>query len=88
MENQVKFDERNIEMDKYNMPINFSLDEIVRDVTEGPGFFVIKNMFSEEDLKLAQDKVLSQLRVNQDINGKDFKHSLVDQNNYSGLLWV
>jgi len=46
-----------VDMHDYLRPVNFDLQEIVNEITNGKGFFVLKQVFSNKDVKIARSVV-------------------------------
>ncbi|XP_059078334.1 uncharacterized protein LOC131876844 [Tigriopus californicus] len=75
-----------VNMNDYQVPVGFDLEEAVYNLTDGPGYYVIKQAFSEEDLQLARDRVLFNTnpyknRTNS-LEPNEERH-----NNYKGMSW-
>ena len=53
-----RFHEDDVDMDKFLYPTShYNLDEAVKEITEGSGYYVLKGLFSEQDVSMAVDKV-------------------------------
>ena len=50
-------DEKDAFNGDYNIPPEFDLEDAAKAVTEGSGYYLVKGMFSQEDVKLARDTV-------------------------------
>ncbi len=46
-----------IEMDDFLEPVDFSLDDAVKEITEGSGYYLMKGMFTQKDVDLAKERV-------------------------------
>ena len=42
LQTQLNYDDEDVEMNKYTRPTNYNLDEVVREVTAGSGYFLIR----------------------------------------------
>jgi len=51
------FDSPDVDMDDYQMPLNYDLDKAVEAIKNGDGFFLLKKMFSKKDVQIARSAV-------------------------------
>eukprot|EP00095_Tigriopus_kingsejongensis_P003573 maker-scaffold140_size315649-snap-gene-1.12 protein:Tk03573 transcript:maker-scaffold140_size315649-snap-gene-1.12-mRNA-1 annotation:"phytanoyl- dioxygenase" len=75
-----------VRMGKYLEPANFDIEQAIFNITQGPGYYMIKGAFSEEDIKLARDRVLFYTNPFKDC---DLTLSQTEElhNNYKGMNW-
>lgn len=80
--------EDNVDFDDFLEPPDFNLEEAAAQITEGSGWYLIKGVFSAEDVELARDRVLFfENPYNRSVKS-EFRKNADNHNNYEGLLWV
>merc|ERR1719471_2467454 len=83
----------NIDMKNFLIPENFDIDSVVKEVTEGSGWFVLKGMHSKEEVNLAKEIVYQHNKANKQVTDKEThekNHKTRDEahNKYNGLVWA
>ena len=79
----LKWTNDDVDMDSWQMPDNWDVNEICTRVTYGPGWVLLKNMFSDQDVEMARERILmSKIGEHQKFSNTDDKH-----NNFNGLTW-
>ena len=79
----LRWKNEDVEMDDYMIPTDYDLEEVCHRVTYGPGWVLLKKMFSEEDVAMARERILVEdKRSVSRFQDKDSSH-----NNYNGLRW-
>ena len=79
-----------VDMMDWKMPEDFDANVICHDITYGPGWVLIKGMFSEKDIEMARERLLK----NKTFEDKEFEEHVGDfletddrHNNFDGLTW-
>ena len=82
-ETVLKFSDEDVDLTDWQIPPDYDLLEVCHRVTYGPGWVLLKGMFSKRDVEMARERiVLSKLKEIQSFIQQDAKH-----NNYNGLTW-
>ena len=79
-----------VDMMDWKMPEHFDANVICHDITYGPGWVLLKGMFSEKDIEMARERLLK----NKTFEDKEFEEHVGDfletddrHNNFDGLTW-
>ena len=79
----LKWTNDDVDMEAWQMPDNCDVTEICTRVTYGPGWVLLKKMFSDQDVEMARERILmSKIGEHQKFSNTDDKH-----NNFNGLTW-
>ena len=83
--NGLRWTNEDVNMDDYLIPEDYDLQRVCHRVTYGPGWVLLKRMFSEEDIAMAKERILG----DQEQKLKEFLEMDKDasHNSYGGLKW-
>ena len=79
----LKWTNDDVDMMDWIIPEDYDLNKVCHAVTYGPGWVLLKRMFSEKDIEMANERIMvSKLGEHKKFSNKDDKH-----NNFNGLTW-
>lgn len=85
---KIVHDDKDVDMETYNTPDNYDLEEVVKAVTTGDGYIILRNAVSKEDVEKLRERVMyytapTKKGTNLIENPtQDEKH-----NNFKGMIW-
>ena len=79
----LRWSNADVDMEDYLVPEDYDLQRVCHRVTYGPGWVLLKRMFSEKDVAMAKERIL----VDEEDKVKAFQHKDSSHNNYDGLRW-
>jgi len=86
---ELKYSDYDVEIDDYQLPENFNLEEVLEALTTGPGYYIIRKAFSEQDVEMARERVIYYTRPDKK-KGKLFEKPISQDekhNNFGGMIW-
>jgi len=84
----LKFSDEDVDMESYQEPANFDLEKIAEALTDGDGFYILRNAVSKEDIDMARERVLYHTSPKKH-RGTLIKDPTADEkhNNFGGMIW-
>merc|ERR1711970_1140710 len=84
----LKYSDDDVDMDSYQLPEDFDLERIAEALTEGEGYFILRDAVAEKDIEMARERVLYHTSPYKH-GGKLIKDPVADEkhNNYGGMIW-
>ena len=79
----LRWSNADVNMEEYRIPEDYDLQKVCHAVTYGPGWVLLRNMFSEEDIAMAKERIL----VDEEVKIKELQDKDARHNNYDGLRW-
>lgn len=75
-ETLLDFTDEDVNMEDFQYPREYDLDEAVYAITEGSGYYLLKGMFNKRDVEIARDRV-SWISTQSFDNKHGLQHDLV-----------
>jgi len=82
---------QSVKMHDYIIPKDLNIDEIVDKVTNGDGYYIIRGLFSEEDIAMAREKVFFHTKAKEFVKHREESNHVDNDerhNKFNGLVWA
>ena len=74
-----------MDIEDWRWPEDYDVTDVCERVTTGPGWVLLKKMFSDRDVEMARERIL--INKIQKTKGGRFSYTDDSHNNFSGLTW-
>lgn len=86
----IEFSDDDVDMGNYIIPKDLNMDEIIDKITNGEGYYIIRGLYSEEDVAMARERVFAETHAKEYIEHIEDHHVDTDErhNKFNGLVWA
>ena len=74
-----------VEIEHWRWPEGYDVSDVCERITTGPGWVLLKKMFSDKDVEMARERILIN-KVHKTKGGR-FSYTDDSHNNFNGLTW-
>ena len=74
-----------VEIEDWLWPEDYDVNDVCERITTGPGWVLLKKMFSDKDVEMARERIL--INKIQKTKGGRFSYTDDSHNNFNGLTW-
>jgi len=72
-----------VDMEEWSWPEDYDVNAVCHRITFGPGWVLLKKMFSDKDVEMARERIL----ISKIPKGRRFSNTDDRHNNFNGLTW-
>ena len=72
-----------VDMEDWSWPEDYDVNAVCHRITFGPGWVLLKKMFSDKDVEMARERIL----ISKIPKGRRFSNTDDRHNNFNGLTW-
>lgn len=86
---KLKYGDDDVDMNTYQTPDNYNIDEAVEAITTGDGYIILRNAVSKEDVEKLRERVMYYTNPNKKGTQQLIKNPTQDEkhNNFKGMIW-
>ena len=85
MARSLRWRNEDVDMEDWSWPEDYDVNAVCQRITYGPGWVLLKKMFSDRDVEMARERIL--INKIQKTKGGRFSYTDDSHNNFNGLTW-